>query len=692
MRVFCQNGCLNVVAITPDGPVDVVSCSVVQTFFRSGVSGEDQDTDPLVQADTQSLPIHWWWSDTSESISYRVTDVLSIAAVDPSITVSMTNIKNSTASVSLASTGLIPVYESTFYVNVACYEFFTASVDLTFALFDEATDELLPSISFSLRWGCAIPGCTEYCGTPYGSCAYLLGECQCNSAWTGYQCCMVMNVSKTSCPQDDINIGFVIPYEDFDYFLIYYFSPTLVGLEDALATLWFGISNVIRNDYNEWRYFLTWSPDLPEDDDSRIYDTLSSSGYTSSYMEPGTYKYVIYTDVNSILYYITYVEVQSWDACGYEVNDCPNDCNTDAGFGECVDGECVCNGGHFWFDCSRGCSTATNLTEAQGTITNDNPQDGDGPMRYINYAPCTWYISPEVSFDVFEFNFSLLSMDDSDSVTIYETDADGNLLSTVTAVTGSDIPEPFQVTAKHVAISFQCGASNSDKGFRLTYETKTLPLESWAIFLIVLGCTVVTGAILGVACFVIFRYYRKKREERLAAESAPAEYVEPSEMAGINFDEEETRELIEKTGVYTDKLRFSFGLNSKQACPVDEPLQDTVELTNNTKRTLSYCFYVPTLKYTMEFSMKPGQGKLKPQQSLDVKIDFKLLYTTHLSTFVKLVVVREGRTKPIATIYYKLDLEGALSDKLNPGEILLEPVAIASGAFGLNLLLLLLTF
>jgi len=73
---------------------------------------------------------------------------------------------------------------------------------------------------------------------------------------------------------------------------------------------------------------------------------------------------------------------------------------------------CYCDEGYWWFDCSRGCSGKTVLTEPSGNIT-----DGSGEGRtFGTEVTCSWLVAPEGEIEYIDVQFHYLDTSTYDVV------------------------------------------------------------------------------------------------------------------------------------------------------------------------------------------------------------------------------------------------------------------------------------
>lgn len=57
---------------------------------------------------------------------------------------------------------------------------------------------------------------------------------------------------------------------------------------------------------------------------------------------------------------------------------------------------------------------------------------------------------------------------------------------------------------------------------------------------------------------------------------------------------------------------LTFGLGENSKCPIDTPVKDTINLTNNGRETRKFTFFVPADEYRFKCVLHPGYGSIKP--------------------------------------------------------------------------------
>jgi len=152
-------------------------------------------------------------------------------------------------------------------------------------------------------------------------------------------------------------------------------------------------------------------------------------------------------------------------------------------------------------------------------------------------------------------------------------------------------------------------------------------------------------------------------------------------------------------------------------------LKQIITVTNGSNMPLAFCFFHPVENNTFQCSLVPGKGTLAPGNGVRVQVTFKLMYTTRLETSIKCAVWRGARgpgdfysfatsdglvapgpnSKPVAedeidpnhqfqeelaqavplkSARLIIHLEGAVSERIDPQEVILNPDPLGEGAYG----------
>ncbi|KAH3757287.1 Serine/threonine-protein kinase STY46 [Pelomyxa schiedti] len=675
------------------------------------------DLTPVAASGFQrSVTISWWFSnDTSScnnsgsdaspndvefagSFGYSSSWVLSaysslppVAGLEVTMPDSGVIINTTTVTVTgLQQTGTSFAYSQetalSFDVGVECDADFIAAVEIHLAYAASYTGETSaasppPSIaSFAVRWQCAARGCLAWCGDwvedcydycgDHGTCNHDAGTCICDSGWVGPFCGLVLETPETLCPNELL-------------FLTYNIPPTIVGYPKALELLWTGLKVPSDLFYTEWHYFVTGSTATPDPSDPLIETGLVGSGYVLTPLRPAIYRLIVASDADTSRdYYIKYFVVKTWEECGFALcsDSGNNTCNSGQGWGTCKSGTCACAQGRFWNDCSRGCSKYSTVTSKSAQIQSDFPPSGlIEDMLYANSANCNWVIAPGDNTDVIVLNFTYVWIDPADTLSVYLVGPDGDTGDLITTVS---TPLLLTVLKSSVIIQLRSDYEAASHGFVLTYTSKVNPLLDPKDSAIVIAVSAAVGTIIilsisiSLSCYIIKQRKKKLREQQNApAESLPAEEISQSirrTLAEVNKD-------LKKVHMEVDRVTFNFGVTEGSTCEVLQNLKDEIILRNNGGQPVLYCFYVPRIEHKLEFNMCPGKGRIDPHREMKIEAVVKLLLTTRIESNMKLEITRGG--DGISTLL-PFRIEGMLSSRLDPDEIMLNHTPLAAGAFG----------
>ncbi|KAH3744909.1 Serine/threonine-protein kinase STY46 [Pelomyxa schiedti] len=572
-----------------------------------------------------------------------------------------------------------------FDVTVECDADFIAAVELRLAYAYSysgiGSDIIPPSVAtFALRWQCAARGCLAWCGDlvddcydycgEHGVCNHDAGTCICDSGWVGPFCGLVLGMPESMCPNELLFLNYVIP-------------PTIVGYPRALELLWTGLKVPSDLFYTEWHYFVTGCTACPDVSDPIIDIGLNGSGYVLTPLRPAIYRLIVASDADTSRdYYIKYFIVSTWEECGFELCSVGgnNTCNSDKGWGACKSGICSCSQGRYWNDCSRGCSKYNNITTKSGQIQNDFPPSGlTDDMLYANSANCNWLITPGSGTDVITLNFTYVWMDPADTLSVYLVGADGDTGDLLTTISS---PGLLTVLASEVIVQLRSDYEAASHGFILTYASESNPLLNRKETAIVVSVAAAVGTIailsigISASCYIV----RRRRRILRAQQNAPAEPLPDDEVSqAIRRSLTEVNKDLKKSNMELNKISLNFGVSEGGTCEVMQKLTDELILKNNGGQPVIYCFYVPRIPHKLEFNMCPGQGRVPPHRELKISVEVKLLLTTRIESNIKLEILREGNTT--ATLL-PFRIEGMVSTRLDPDEIMLNHTPLAAGAFG----------
>jgi len=286
----------------------------------------------------------------------------------------------------------------------------------------------------------------------------------------------------------------------------------------------------------------------------------------------------------------------------------------------------------------------------------------------------------------------------------------------------------------------------SSLGFRLEYEVITDPLDGGVIAAIVLVSVLVLAGIVTVIVLLALRSKKKHGEALKLAKAAPSEpwVLTPEEEEVVACDRDIGKEGVMPEQVELEKilgwmdmkeLNFEcsdydlrFGLEERMPCPVMTELKQVITITNTSNVPLAFCFFHPVENYTLQCSLVPGKGTLAPGTGIRVQVTLKLMYTTRLDASIKCSVWRGARgsgdfyafatadgitavpaaekksenengeeetvdpsaqflerisqSKPEKSARLTIHLEGAVSERIDPTEVVLNPDPLGEGAYG----------
>jgi len=172
-----------------------------------------------------------------------------------------------------------------------------------------------------------------------------------------------------------------------------------------------------------------------------------------------------------------------------------------------------------------------------------------------------------------------------------------------------------------------------------------------------------------------------------------------------------------------DTYDLRFGLEDRMPCPVMVEQKQIFTISNYSDVPLAFCFFHPVDTYTIQCSLVPGKGTLAPGSGIRVEATLKLMYTTRVDTSIKCAVWRGARgsgdfysfatsdgltaplpngaplaegepdpehafqealnqSKPLKSARLTIHLEGAVSERIDPGEVVLNPDPLGEGAYG----------
>ncbi|KAH3763438.1 Serine/threonine-protein kinase [Pelomyxa schiedti] len=715
----CTGGGLWVTASLPwadDGSyvdVPVVLCSSTQPEFIGDMSGAS-DHMPHVDYFDPELAVTWGWSPPDDVVTdwgttggldqcfftnswaIRLSGESEGSAVFPEYTYTYAILDDGWVDYGAAPTSADD--SATFLVDIYCWDYAEFSVSFSFEFscgrFVNSTVDGEPAYfenfyyernSFELRWLCYWPGCTDWCDE-HGTCLWVYGVCECDPLWAGPDCVMQYSMEDTLCPSDPVIAQYYVP-------------PLIYGEYDLAGLQVYDVNAVTNSEIQDWRYLLTWTT-WYNPNDPNIELGVAGTGQFPSFLSPSVWAFIVRDSGGWVL--LEYdVVVLDYTECGYTQDevDCEtgqNDCNAETDNGACYDNKCWCNGGYYWFDCSRGCPSFTKIHESTGLIPGDayynksDPMRGAAYMHYLNKVECRWFVDVGKKYDKILFEFEFIAFW-GDTVAIYYSDSKGNQGDLVRMYSWSPSAAdlaPITIESTKILVVMSSDNQMTDIGFAMNFTAQKEPLPSFAIGIIVVVLGIVGVVGLGAAGAGLVFFAKRQRRLAQAARNAPAEKMPAmtkEEIAAVLAKTSERDEHLTEVGLGLDKPTLTFGLAESDACPVMQQLDDELVVMNRSKRRMHYCFYVANTPHLMELSITPGTGFIPSRSAVRVKVKFILKYTTHYEHPVKLEMkpanAKEGEEE-IETLWVMVKLEGAVSERIDPEEVMLDPLPIASGGFG----------
>ncbi|KAH3760936.1 protein serine/threonine kinase [Pelomyxa schiedti] len=203
-----------------------------------------------------------------------------------------------------------------------------------------------------------------------------------------------------------------------------------------------------------------------------------------------------------------------------------------------------------------------------------------------------------------------------------------------------------------------------------------------AIGLGVAGAFVFTA---GLACIVVFAVLRRKKmnpEKEVAMSSLWTTMQEDDPSKEVFDESHSTAVSVTDFLLQVSVTSISLGLNGHRAS-VDQHLEETVILTNTSKKYISFKWFPPAT-YKINTLFEPAAGIIPPSGETRVKIGASILCTTALDSSLILAasVGHVYAERPLQHISLPIKIESKLSTKLDPDEIVLHPPPIGEGSFG----------
>eukprot|EP00727_Mastigamoeba_balamuthi_P003002 m51a1_g127 putative protein kinase domain containing protein (967) ;mRNA; r:427336-430596 len=292
-------------------------------------------------------------------------------------------------------------------------------------------------------------------------------------------------------------------------------------------------------------------------------------------------------------------------------------------------GRCLCPSTRFFPDCSHGCDAEITLNGENGMIASDEGAKSQSEAMYARAIKCVWNIRPHSNLPV-RIVFSWLDLNYGDRVQLM---LPGPGQSSVSLSRGDSFATSgFTIDAGGFAIAFQSGFAASGHGFRMYYRTvephESMPVgKRVAIAMSVVVFLVLVIAVLAAVAWMKYHHNCKRDSSPAGVWPLHEEELEQSEQAPAAILDEALRAI----GVNVTKSELLFGLAPLETCPVAQ---------------------------------------------------IKLNYTTSVKRRIKMVVAPlAGGATPVCK-YLSINLQGAISELLDPDEIIIDTAPLGVGAFG----------
>ena len=337
-----------------------------------------------------------------------------------------------------------------------------------------------------------------------------------------------------------------------------------------------------------------------------------------------------------------------------------------------------------------GCPVSKTLTSGYSTFATDEAPSGYVADGYLNSVSCSWTIAPvtESDWDKIKVIFDDCEIDSGDVVSFY--DASGQYPSTKALYTvdsncKSGITE-VTLSLKSIRVVWTTDISTSARGFVASYVVVSNGLDTGGLIggLVAAGVSIaVLGALATCTCIILRYRVREKYNASLLVEASTYDQAEEPVPPHHEVTLVALKEL-EASGMSLSKTRLAFGLGEKEAAPVNVCLEDSVELMNLNPYPIRYHAYVPNGGQAFICSLRPAKGIIPPKAAFSVVVKWTMLYTTKVDRLIKVCFTKPGchNKDGSGTGYIQITGEGAISDRLDPADIVIEPIALGQGASG----------
>eukprot|EP01105_Mastigella_eilhardi_P025407 TRINITY_DN6906_c0_g1_i2.p1 TRINITY_DN6906_c0_g1~~TRINITY_DN6906_c0_g1_i2.p1 ORF type:complete len:907 (-),score=175.93 TRINITY_DN6906_c0_g1_i2:1480-4167(-) len=490
------------------------------------------------------------------------------------------------------------------------------------------------------------------------------GECVCQPGWSGQGCNVYFQAhSEAVCVGESLRVDYAVP--DVNSVVL----TAWVGMRPAIqsAPSLFSISS---HDYPEWRF--AEDPDrlTPAEAHAR-----SGTVALDMFVVPGHYRLDFF-----------------WNSTVYR------------GQQTITVRECTAAGA------SPVCPAFATVVAPNGEISL-----AGAAGFYPPNLNCSWLIAPRGdAAGGLSLTVSRMSVDASDRLSIYNVDVEGGRVLLGTYHRLCPPPHaPIHARGPAALIVFTSDGSRSGRGFTLKYLGYAAAADTvahaaalevatnescggsggWrtraciaAVVVVPVSCAAVAASVLaGCAAAAVHAQRRCRRcvSDDDCSEEEGAEVWSDYDAEAAELSEPAVQQTDSRPCAATvEPLRLSFGSAPGVCCPVGVTLEETVTLSNASRSRLRYTFYLPQDAAVFACTVIPGRGTLPPRGSAVVTIHFMLHYTTAVRRHVK-VVFTDSHNVEHARVFLLIDLEGAVSDSIDPEDIVLETGdPLGSGGFG----------
>jgi len=594
---------------------------------------------------------------------------------------------------------------------------------LVFMVFKEG-DVVYEPISFRAATDVAVPGCSDECndkGIGKGTCIDIIGHCHCEEPWTSVTCQSSFKLWNTEiCPGEPMNVTYAF-----------------------VSTTCEGYWSINEQDSDEDSYDTgdLFSPGCVKG--SFVNETRIT---VITYLEPGDYRFLYYPKYGVDEDGEALFHVKSWEECGgfsrcKEDGDCSGHGKCVKGECECSDSHFWqdCSRG---CDHEVRLHSRTGIIDSDSGSEKEN----DNPLYIPFTECTWFIEPEGSGIDEIHLSFERFKLGSSlDSLMVRSISRGGvidrNSRLLATYFDDGNLPPEKNFTEKSIALVFTTTYQGCSLGFRVNYTVITKPLSGGAIAGISIAIIVAVICLIGLLVFLLFRRNRRRNE---ALNFAKLAHSEPWTL-GIGEDEDvkndrnigkdgamPERSELEKILGWMDmkELEFEcsdyelrFGLEERMPCPVMVEQKQVITITNGSDLPLAFCFFHPVDDNTMQCSIVPGKGTLAPNTGIRVQVTLKLMYTTRLDISIKCSVWRGARgpgefyafatsdglaapgpnakpvgegavdpvhqfqeqlakSKPLKSARLIVHLEGAVSERIDPSEVVLNPEPLGEGAYG----------